>query len=197
MDNIADPLTKGLRRELVSESSEGIGLKPQKSLYEGKPNPTDWRSQYMGSIGQPNCINQGKQFVNSGSTPALAVVPWETTVIIVHGIVLREACLTRASVIFVDHFRLDFIQDLQILSPKYIVLPRSASGTSSLIGTTKCGAMVHTYPTKTQIQQKKEATAWAGIYQPRCYDAISGTVGTKFFGLVPWLEAMAQPCMSL
>ncbi|GJS49635.1 hypothetical protein Tco_0599756 [Tanacetum coccineum] len=36
--------------------------------------------------------------------------------IIVHGIAVWEACPTRASVIFVDRFRLDIIQDLQILS---------------------------------------------------------------------------------
>ena len=29
-DNIADPLTKGLNRELVEKSSKGIGLKPVK-----------------------------------------------------------------------------------------------------------------------------------------------------------------------
>ena len=30
MDNIADPLTKGLNRELVEKSSRGMGLKPIK-----------------------------------------------------------------------------------------------------------------------------------------------------------------------
>ena len=29
-DNIADPLTKGLNRELVEKSSRGMGLKPMK-----------------------------------------------------------------------------------------------------------------------------------------------------------------------
>ena len=29
-DNIADPLTKGLNRELVEKSSKGMGLKPVK-----------------------------------------------------------------------------------------------------------------------------------------------------------------------
>ena len=38
-DNIADPLTKGLNRELVEKSSRGIGLKPikMKSQYDGNP----------------------------------------------------------------------------------------------------------------------------------------------------------------
>ena len=38
-DNIADPLTKGLNRELVEKSSRGMGLKPikMKSQYDGNP----------------------------------------------------------------------------------------------------------------------------------------------------------------
>jgi hypothetical protein len=31
--------------------------KALENLYEGKPNPTDWRSEDLGSIGQPTCIN--------------------------------------------------------------------------------------------------------------------------------------------
>ena len=38
-DNVADPLTKGLNRELVEKSSRGI------------PNLVDWRSQDLGSKG--------------------------------------------------------------------------------------------------------------------------------------------------
>ena len=30
------------------------------SFYEGKPNPVDWRSQDLGSIGQPNHRNVGE-----------------------------------------------------------------------------------------------------------------------------------------
>nr|GEU69185.1 ribonuclease H-like domain containing protein [Tanacetum cinerariifolium] len=61
-DNIADPFTKGLSRELVSKSSKGKGTKSLKgmSLYEGKPNLVDWRSQDLGSIGQPNHKNVGE-----------------------------------------------------------------------------------------------------------------------------------------
>ena len=38
-DNIVDPLTKGLNRELVEKSSRGMGLKPikMKSQYDGNP----------------------------------------------------------------------------------------------------------------------------------------------------------------
>ena len=38
-DNIADPLTKGLNRELVEKLSRGMGLKPikMKSQYDGNP----------------------------------------------------------------------------------------------------------------------------------------------------------------
>ena len=38
-DNIADPLPKGLNRELVKKSSRGMGLKPikMKSQYDGNP----------------------------------------------------------------------------------------------------------------------------------------------------------------
>ncbi|GKD52691.1 RNA-directed DNA polymerase, eukaryota [Tanacetum coccineum] len=68
-DNIADPFTKGLSRELVSKSSKGMG------------NLVDWRSQDLG------------KYVRSGCTTALDVVPWETD----GESVLREACLTRAS----------------------------------------------------------------------------------------------------
>ncbi|GJZ01115.1 hypothetical protein Tco_0519076 [Tanacetum coccineum] len=55
MDNIADPLAKGLSRELVRESSKGM------SFYEGKPNPVDWRSQDLG------------KYVRSDRTTALNV----------------------------------------------------------------------------------------------------------------------------
>ena len=40
-DNIADPLTKGLNRELVEKSSRGMGLKPIKEyvdIMETQPN---------------------------------------------------------------------------------------------------------------------------------------------------------------
>ncbi|GJT88083.1 hypothetical protein Tco_1069800 [Tanacetum coccineum] len=42
-DNIADPLTKDLSRELISESSKRNRTKALKgmSFYEGKPNPVD------------------------------------------------------------------------------------------------------------------------------------------------------------
>ncbi|GJX14744.1 reverse transcriptase domain-containing protein [Tanacetum coccineum] len=61
-DNIADPFTKGLSRELVSKSSKGMGLKPfeEMGFYEGKPNLVDWRSQDLDSIGQPNHRNVGE-----------------------------------------------------------------------------------------------------------------------------------------
>ena len=38
-DNIADPLTKGLNRELVEKSSRGMRIKPikMKSQYDGNP----------------------------------------------------------------------------------------------------------------------------------------------------------------
>ena len=38
-DNIADPLTKGLNRELVEKLLRGMGLKPikMKSQYDGNP----------------------------------------------------------------------------------------------------------------------------------------------------------------
>ena len=54
-DNIVDPLTKGLNRELVEKSSKGMGLKPvkEKSM-QWIPNLADWRSQDLGSKGQPN-----------------------------------------------------------------------------------------------------------------------------------------------
>jgi hypothetical protein len=35
-DNIADPLTKGLSRELVQKSSMGMGLKPMKGYVYAK-----------------------------------------------------------------------------------------------------------------------------------------------------------------
>lgn len=63
-DNNVD-FIKGLSREWVSKSYGGIGLKPQKCLYEGKHNPADWRSQDLGSIGQPNCINRGSSLWGS------------------------------------------------------------------------------------------------------------------------------------
>ena len=55
-DNIADPLTKGLNRELVEKSSRGMGLKPikMKKSIRWKPYLIDWRSQYLGSKGQLN-----------------------------------------------------------------------------------------------------------------------------------------------
>ena len=45
-DNIADPLTKGLLRELVDQVSKGMGLKPmkQKDIVKKKPNLVDWRA---------------------------------------------------------------------------------------------------------------------------------------------------------
>lgn len=56
-DNIADPLTKWLNRELVEKSSRGMRLKLIEWLVnnEGKPNLVNWRSQDLGSMGQPNC----------------------------------------------------------------------------------------------------------------------------------------------
>ena len=39
-DNIADPLTKGLNRELVEKSSRGMGLKPIKMRSQYNGNPT-------------------------------------------------------------------------------------------------------------------------------------------------------------
>ena len=39
-DNIADPLTKGLPRELVDLASKGMGLKPMKEKGIVKENPT-------------------------------------------------------------------------------------------------------------------------------------------------------------
>ena len=37
------------------------------SFYEGKPNPVDWRSQDLGSIGQPNHRNVGEVTLMWGS----------------------------------------------------------------------------------------------------------------------------------
>ena len=55
-DNIADPLTKGLARELVENSSRGMRLKLVKSeLPHRQPNLVDWRFQDLGSMGQPSC----------------------------------------------------------------------------------------------------------------------------------------------
>ncbi|KAK8639650.1 hypothetical protein V6N13_138022 [Hibiscus sabdariffa] len=58
-DNVADPLTKGLKRDQVEKTTKGMRLKPGKFnvLCEGKPNIADWRSQDLGSKGQPNCID--------------------------------------------------------------------------------------------------------------------------------------------
>ncbi|GJZ77819.1 hypothetical protein Tco_0642491 [Tanacetum coccineum] len=39
-DNIEDPLTKGLSRELVNKSSKGMGLKPLKEGVSMKENLT-------------------------------------------------------------------------------------------------------------------------------------------------------------
>lgn len=39
-DNIADPLTKGLTRELVEKSSRGMGLRPLVILPEWKTQPS-------------------------------------------------------------------------------------------------------------------------------------------------------------
>jgi hypothetical protein len=64
-DNNADPLIEALIREWVSKLCGGMELKPRKSLYEGKPNPADWRSQDLGSIGQPNRINRGRSLWGS------------------------------------------------------------------------------------------------------------------------------------
>ena len=56
-DNIVDPLTKMLNRELVEKSLRGMRLKSIGWLVnnEGKPNLVDWRSQDLGLIGQPIC----------------------------------------------------------------------------------------------------------------------------------------------
>nr|GEY89063.1 retrovirus-related Pol polyprotein from transposon TNT 1-94 [Tanacetum cinerariifolium] len=47
-----------------------------------------------------------------GKYSCRAVLPWETTVISVPRIVLRDSCSTRASVFFVDYFWLDFVEAL-------------------------------------------------------------------------------------
>ncbi|CAN0906344.1 hypothetical protein LINGRAHAP2_LOCUS24193 [Linum grandiflorum] len=51
--NLADPLTKGLAREKVQNTSNGMGLMPlEKMAYtRQQPDPIDWRSQEMGSMG--------------------------------------------------------------------------------------------------------------------------------------------------
>ena len=55
-DNIADPLIKGLNKELVEKSSKGMGLKLVKEQsIQWIPNLADWRSQDLGSKGQLNC----------------------------------------------------------------------------------------------------------------------------------------------
>ena len=57
IDNIADPFTKGLVREQVNRSSRGMGLKPMNEKSpEWQSNLVDWRSEDLGSKGQPNCV---------------------------------------------------------------------------------------------------------------------------------------------
>ncbi|KAJ9544788.1 hypothetical protein OSB04_024495, partial [Centaurea solstitialis] len=101
-DNIADPLTKGLNRELVSKTSRGMGLK---SLNEHEPLP-HMRAQGGANFGPvehrttelvhggASCGHKCRSEVDrkvqvllsffsralspSGSTTAPAVVPWET-----------------------------------------------------------------------------------------------------------------------
>ena len=57
-ENIADPLTKGLTKVQVSKSSRGMSLKSlcTKESPEWQPNLADWRSQDLGSKGQPNFV---------------------------------------------------------------------------------------------------------------------------------------------
>ncbi|RVW87884.1 Retrovirus-related Pol polyprotein from transposon TNT 1-94 [Vitis vinifera] len=54
-DNIADPLTKGLNRELVEKSSRGMGLKPIKNKsIQWIPNLVDWRSRDLECLRVPS-----------------------------------------------------------------------------------------------------------------------------------------------
>ena len=51
-DNIADPLTKRLNKELVGKSSRGMDKSPSKNkLIQWIPNLVDQRSQDLGSKG--------------------------------------------------------------------------------------------------------------------------------------------------
>ena len=57
-ENIADPLTKGLNRELIEKSSKGMRLKPEKEevdTMDTQPNGPE--IQDLGSNGQLNCKN--------------------------------------------------------------------------------------------------------------------------------------------
>ena len=51
-DNIADPLTKGLTREMVAKTSRGMGLWPLNKSSKRTPYLVDWRSQDLGSKDQ-------------------------------------------------------------------------------------------------------------------------------------------------
>ena len=51
-DNIADPLTKGLTREMVAKTSRGMGLRPLNKSSQRTPYLVDWRSQDLDSKGQ-------------------------------------------------------------------------------------------------------------------------------------------------
>ncbi|GKD47505.1 hypothetical protein Tco_1276481 [Tanacetum coccineum] len=84
MDNIADPLMKGLSRELVRESSKGMRLKPLKEWVSMKENQTQL-------TGDPKIW--AVLFSPTIQLTVSAVVPWETD----GESVLREACQTRVS----------------------------------------------------------------------------------------------------
>ncbi|GJR53546.1 hypothetical protein Tco_1404067 [Tanacetum coccineum] len=97
MDNIANPLTKGLRRELVRESSKGIELHNELLCVQNRVDVNEI-SRLKARHSVP-CLKRNlclfsiphRQVVESGCTTALDVVPWETD----GESVLRESCLAR------------------------------------------------------------------------------------------------------
>ena len=71
-DNIADPLTKRLNRELVEKSLSGMGLKSMnRKLVQRKPNLVDWRSQDLSSKGKSNCKGLVRSLLGLFSYPFL------------------------------------------------------------------------------------------------------------------------------
>ena len=63
-DNITDPLTKGLTRELVENSLKRMRLKPIIWSYpERQPNLVDWRSQDLGSTEKPISKQHNEHYI--------------------------------------------------------------------------------------------------------------------------------------
>jgi len=54
--NLADPLTKGLTKELILSTSRGMGLKPTHDHLWQMPYLNDWRSQELGFEGENRVI---------------------------------------------------------------------------------------------------------------------------------------------